>query len=678
MKTDKILAAVQKWAQANKYKVTAKIEKDPPSWVSATNDGQGAGVTVKISEIDPIPCEIWLSEKGNKNYFLHKSKGWDALDFKSISKTKDTLTDAVETHRLLSIFDIIEEWADANDYEIGEQSLKDGYDDCYEYGRKDDPYVQDGDYPSTISFTSGGEFAIEKIIGESRRSSNPGWPMFTGAWFSTVATGTETKPDKIRKWLDENAKTGFYKDHVITYLDKKTATRIIRDNRIPYADIHLYELEAATDEAIEVLCKYDGKLKLSEKSFLSLTDAQIRKLIENTNLYYRKKNTYCTKELIIEVGIFLQGEIPEAVCKKMIEYPISKHGSSNYYFINQNVSSISQKCAVILARLPSEIRYADSSVESAVESVGRELIESINEDYKKIPHNDFPALLKHHKSAYVELKKVFGDNHYYTIQELERICDTQVKLGKLDNALATQKKVVDVMLSIKGPSIYLESPERGYALLLCKLERFAEAVPILQRLWKEYLEHGKAIGALPKRLDKASSVNKGTKRESEISLLLDKIGREHPGNQKLGLNLCGALAGIKEYDEASLVINQAIKISTEVNGSENLETLELLAHKAYILIKKGDLSGAVKILSRVYTSALKQHGPAHEFTISIMDRYACELHNLALRQKRSPNKYSTEAEVLHKKLLKYYRVKGEEYQDDAIRISENLEFLAQK
>jgi tetratricopeptide (TPR) repeat protein len=671
MKTEQILTAAKTWAKQNGFKIKAKILKTAPEWVRSENESQGAGVAVTIPEIDPIPCEIWLQESAGKVFILRKSKAWEIYRIKNISEVGKGLTNAVETHRVLAMFDIIEEWANANGYEIGDQSLKEGYDDSYEYGRKDDPHVQEGFYPSTISFTSEGKLNVERKIGESRPRSGGR----TGSWFSSVASGNETKPDNIMKWLDENAKTGFYKDHVITYLDKKTAKRIIRDNRIPYADIHLYELEAATDEAIEVLCKYDGKLTLSEKSFLSLTDAQIQKLIENTNLYYRKKDTYCTRDLIIEIGIFLQGEIPEAVCKKMIKHPISKHGSNSYYLINQNVSSISEKCAAILARASSEIRYADSSVERAVEIVGRELIESINEDHKKIPLNDFPALLKHHKSAYVKLKKVLGENHYYTIQELERICDAQVKLGKLDNALATQKMVVDIRLRIEGPSCFLESPERDYALLLCKLERFAEAVPILQRLWKEYLEHGKAIGALPKRLDKASSVNKETKKKSEISLLLDKIKREQLGNQKLGLNLCGALAGIKEYDEAIRVINQAIKISTEVHGAENLETLELLAHKAYILIKKGDLSGAVKILSRVYTSALKQHGPAHEFTISIMDRYACELHNLALLQKRSPNKYTTEADVLYQKLLKHYRRTGGEDHEDAIRISENLEYL---
>jgi tetratricopeptide (TPR) repeat protein len=673
MKTDQILAAVQKWAKENKYKIKAKIEKAPPAWVQSKDQSQGAGVAVRISNIDPIPCEVWLQESAGKVFISRKSKACEIYRIKNISEVGKGLTNAIETHRVLAMFDIIEEWANANGYEIGDQSLKEGYDDSYEYGRKDDPHVQEGFYPSTISFTSEGKLNVERKIGESRPRSGGR----TGSWFSSVATGVETKPDKIREWLDEHAKTGLYADILVTYLDKKTATRIIRDNRIPYADIHLYELEAATDEAIEVLCKYDGKLTLSEKSFLSLTDTQIQKLIENTNLYY-EKDTYCTRDLIIEIGIFLQGEIPEAACKKMIKHPISKHGSNSYYLINQNVSSISEKCAAILARASSEIRYADSSVERAVEIVGRELIESINEDHKKIPQNDYPALLAHHKSAYDKLKKVFGEHQGNTIRELERICDAQMKLGKLKEALATQKMVVDIRLSIEGPSCFLESPERDYALLLCKLERFAEAVPILQRLWKEYLEHGKAIGALPKRLDKASSVNKETKRKSEISLLLDKIGREQLGNQKLGLNLCGALGGIKEYDAAIRVINQAIKISTEINGSENLETLELLAQKAYILVQKGDLSGAVKILSRVYTSALKHHGPAHEFTISIMDRYACELHNLAVRQKKLPNKYSEEAEALYADLLKHYKKKGKAHMEDAARIADNLKNLTQK
>ena len=646
MKTDQILAAAKKWAKENKYKIKAKIEKAPPAWVQSEDQSQGAGVTVTIPKIDPIPCEVWLQETAGKVFISRKSKAWEIYRIKKITEVGGGLTNAVGTHQLFAIFDIIEEWADANGYEIGDQSLKEGYEDSYEYGRKDDPHVQDGEYPSTISFTGEGKLLVDRKIGESR----PMWGGQTGSWYFPVATCAETKPDKIKKWLDENAKTGLYKDILITHLDKKTAKKIIRENSVSWGDIHLYELELATDEAIEVLCKYRGTLQLSEKSFLSLTDSQIQKLIESTNLYH-EKDILKIKNLIVEVGIFLQGEVPEDVCKKIIKHPICKHGGGHYYF-NHNAKHISDECAAILAQSSAEIRYEDSSVESAVESVGMDLIEKINDDLKNISGNDCQALLKHHKSAYTKLRKVFGDFHSNTLVQLSLLRDVQLELGELDDALASEKKQIDAILAVNGPCRFLSPPERKYAHILCDLGRYPEAISIFQRLWKDYLKHSKIDDCLN---EKTTSVSR--------HYIID---------------YCDSLVGNQQYADALKVINRAIKVSTEVNGAEHVETLNLQENKAVILVEKGDVAKASKIFSEIYSWFREHQGPMHEYTIQIMDRHACTLHMLAVRQKKLPNKYSEEAEALYADLLKHYKKKGKAHMEDAARIADNLKNLTQK
>jgi hypothetical protein len=280
MKTDQILAAAKKWAKENKYKISAKILKTAPEWVRSEDQGQGAGVAVTIPNIDPLPCKIWLSGKGNKNSFLYKSRGWDTSDFKSISKVDNTLSDALETHRHISIFNIIEEWANENDYEIGEE-IGGGTDmTIYEYGRKDDPHVEEGLYPSTISFTAEGKLNIERKISES-------------LW-GHVATGKETKPDKIKKWLDEYAKTGLYTDYIITHLDKKTSRKLIMSSD---KVIYLYNIESATDEAIQEMSKskHGKEIHFSDLSYRSLSESQIIKL----NKMVANKNG----SLVIDSGV---------------------------------------------------------------------------------------------------------------------------------------------------------------------------------------------------------------------------------------------------------------------------------------------------------------------------------------------------------------------------------------
>ena len=353
MKTDQILAAVQKWAKENKYKIKAKIEKAPPAWVLSKDQSQGAGVTVRISNIDPIPCEVWLQESAGKVFISRKSKACEIYRIKKITEVGGGLTNAVGTHQLFAIFDIIEEWANANGYELGNQSIKEGYDDSYEYGRKDDPYVEEGDYFFKISFTEDGKLIIDRKISE--------------LWWDFVVAGEETKPDKIQKWLDENAKTGLYKDYHITHLDKKAARKTIRENAVNWGqEIYLYELESASDDAIEEFCKFKGTLHLSEKSFLALRDVQIEKLIKNTKPSNR--NTLQTSmDLVIDIGIHLRGSVSEALCKKIAKHSISKHGNGRYIF-NENIDIISDKCAAILAKCKSsEIDFFDLNSEFKVE-----------------------------------------------------------------------------------------------------------------------------------------------------------------------------------------------------------------------------------------------------------------------------------------------------------------------
>jgi len=355
MKTDQILAAVKKWAKENKYKISAKIEKAPPAWVQSEDQSQGAGVAVTISNIDPIPCEVWLQENGGKVFISRKSKASEIYRIKNISEVGGGLSNAVGTHQLFAIFDIIEEWADANGYEIGDQSLKEGYEDSYEYGRKDDPHVEEGLYPSTICFTSGGKLTVERKITES-------------CW-SFVVAGEETKPDKIRKWLDENAKTELYKDYFITHLDKKAARKTISKNGVDWGHvIYLYELESVSDDAIGEICKFKGTLHLSEKSFLALTDAQIERLIKNTKP--SNSNTLrASMDLVIEIGIHLMGSVSEALCKKIAKHSISKHGKGRYIF-NENIDIISDNCAAILAKCKSgEIEFMDLNSEFKMERI---------------------------------------------------------------------------------------------------------------------------------------------------------------------------------------------------------------------------------------------------------------------------------------------------------------------
>jgi tetratricopeptide (TPR) repeat protein len=654
MKAEQILKVAKEWAKKNGHKIITKTLQTAPEWVRSEDHDSSAGISLKISKFGPEyfqaePCEIWLSEKGNKTYFLYNSRAVDLLDFSEITDVKVTLSDAVDNYLRWNIHDIIEKWTNANKYDLDEDDIGTDRDGityfAYEFGRKDDPHGRDCLYPSMIGYTAKGNFIIERKIGERR---NIDQLRFTGSWWEPIASHKTVNRDELVQWLNEYAHTGYYTDYIITKLDKKTATRIIRNKFNGLGDIHLYELESATDDGVSELCKHSGKLILSEKSFLALTDVQIEKLIENTHRYLTRFNH---REIIVEIGVFTQGEIPEVLCEKIVRHPISKHGGGHYYF-NHKAIHISDKCAAILARSSSEIRYHNSYIEKAVRTVGVKLIESINEDRKKISKSDHSLLLKHHKSSYIKIKKVFGDYHKRTLKELSLLCDVQIELKRLDDALATQKKIIDIIKVIEGPTRFSISPERRYALILCDLGRFSEAVPIFQRLWNDCLKEGKAFGLWD---EKSTGITR--------NYILD---------------LCDALVGNQEFDEAIKVINRAIKVSTEVNGAEHVETLNLLEIKGVILVEQGSFHAAVKLFKKLHASVSAQQGANHDFTVSIRDKYACSLHDLAVHSKKCPNKYSLEAESLYNELLNHYKKRGKAYRDDAVRIADNLKMLAQK
>jgi len=378
MKTDKILAASKTWAKENGFKVSAKILKSSPKWVKSEDKNTGAGISVMITGFGPEyfqaePCEIWISDKGGKNYFLYESRAIEVSDFNVISDVEVALTDAVELHLQWGILNVIKKWTEANNYELdcdGEDFNSNGVEfRTYEYGIKDDPTVQGCFYPSMIGYSGKGNLIIQRKIAESREAIGPDGAIrggLTGSWWKTVASTKKTTRTEIRKWLDENAKTGLYADILVTNLDKKTAKRIIRENSISPVDIHLCELESATDDAIKELCKFKGTLHLSEKSFLVLTDSQIEMLVKSTKS--SNSNALQTSmDLVIEIGIFLTGSVSEALCKKIAKHSISRHGNGRYIF-NENLDTISDKCAAILAHCKSgEIEFMDLISELKVE-----------------------------------------------------------------------------------------------------------------------------------------------------------------------------------------------------------------------------------------------------------------------------------------------------------------------
>lgn len=485
MKTKEILKVTNGWAKKNGHKIQAKILQSPPDWVKSEDQNSKAGVFVKISAFGPEyfqgePCDIWLSEKGDKNYFQYQSGAVGVVDFGEIHDVEDTLSDAVDLHLRWEIHDIIEEWAKANQYELDENNSEvesDGV-SCiaYEYGLKNDPAVKDCFYPAQIGYSGQGNLIVERKIAESQPVNTPNGPTryrLTGSWFTTTAKTKKTTRSEIIDWLNENAKTDFYENVIITHLDKKNAARIVRAKKENGDAIFLYELKSATDDGVAELCRHKGSIELSEQSFVALTDEQLEKLIKNTN---GKGN----KRIIVYIGIFIQdGIIPKAVWEKMKNHPIG-YQSNGHYYISRKISrnALSDQCARFLAASSSGagafcIEYEDSSLGldliyegGALSHINRKIKESEKkqgaahpetislQDEKVcilIEQRNIVSAMKHSKNLLAVARKFHGATHEITISVMDRYACTLHELA------VCQKKL---------PNKYSEKSEALYCELL--------------------------------------------------------------------------------------------------------------------------------------------------------------------------------------------------------------------
>ena len=295
----------------------------------------------------------------------------------------------------------------------------------------------------------------------------------------------------------------------------------------------------------------------------------------------------------------------------------------------------------------------------------RALLKWLNKYAYTAYYSDYTATLLDIKSTRRVLASRDTAIHLYvtesaTDEAIDELCKharaKEIKLSEFTYNSLPNSQLAKLLEN--GANVYSELELRSftdvetkyrYGQILCKLGRYTDAVSVFIKVFKHY---------------EISASNWDTRSIEEIRPDL--------------LDLCDALIGSQQYSEALKLINGAIKLSTSVNGPENLETLNLLENKGVILLEQGSFHAAAKIFKDLYIAFKKNQGEDHESTIDIKDLYAATLHYLSNGTKKLPNKYSLEAEALYTDLLKHYKKKGKSSQDDAVRIADNLKMLAQK
>jgi hypothetical protein len=497
MKAEQILLTIKDWAKNGGHKIRASIKKQPPSWLSlgtGENEENTKGITAKKQKTPGVTLSVYESndEKANSwNYWFDESgdpvlcdSGDEYLEelegFKSKEDIENILNQSTERCYELWGLAVFRSWAEKNDY--------------YAYDHPDMGYVHQDDIERSSGVI---DFDLDSIkiyktvsMGiEERPYSNS--KIMPSMWHHMFSNNNVKVPPlqrlhvyshrikhikQLNDWLDEHAKIGFLRDRCVKHLDKEILERILR-NRISHPgsrEIYLYELESATDEAINLLCSYvDIKVVyLSEKSLNSLKDTQIEKLIKSSILRKENKDSLANKALLdlnFDIGMINRKSLDERTAWNIVRYSylpfdLRPTGSTLQFDLTE-IENVSDECCEILSYCDLDrscwpLKWHEN-LKTRVLKKEQERRQREQVDLQKVDDSESDKILKNYKKSIANLINKIGDFHPETLIQLSIICELEIKKGDLRSARRTSEVFVEALKKHKDSSLrdWLDLPK---------------------------------------------------------------------------------------------------------------------------------------------------------------------------------------------------------------------------
>ena len=267
-------------------------------------------------------------------------------------------------------------------------------------------------------------------------------------------------------WLDENAKIGFISDRCIKNLDKKTLQQVLKNRQLypGSRDFYFFELESATDDAIELLCNYsDVKVVyLSEKALCSLKTKQIEKLIQHSILGKKKNgsDSQAVLELNFDIGVHEKNLDVNTAWKiaRYAYFPVDlRPTGSTLRFNLTEIGNVSDECGEILSYCDLDrscwpLEWSET-LERRVLKKESERRDGETIDLQQANTSEVEKLLKKYKSSIKKLINKLGDFHPETLMQLTILCDLQIIAGDLKSATRTSECFVDALKKHKDSSL---------------------------------------------------------------------------------------------------------------------------------------------------------------------------------------------------------------------------------
>jgi len=492
MKTEQILSIIKEWAKNGGHKIRAAIKEEPPKWISTEKKEnsikapknsklKSRGVLVSVyqsNDTDANSWDYWFVESGAPVFCNCGFQYPEELEgFKSAPDIRKLLNESVSDCYELWGLDIFRAWAEKSAYYVHDNP-------DMGYMHYDDEFYGEAPFLSGVILFGLDSIKIYKTVSLGVRESAynnpiimpPRWhkmPHYENTIIQPLerlhAYSQRIKHYKeLIAWLDENANIGFLSDRCIKHLDKKTLQQVLKNRQLypGSRDFYFFELESATDDAIELLCNYsDVKVVyLSEKALNSLKETQLEKLIQSSIIRNEQKDSLSNQALLdlnFDIGVINRKSLDETTAWKIVRYaylPVDlRPTGSTLRFDLTEIGNVSDECCEILS-------YCDLDRScwplKWSETLKRRVLKKESErrngemiDLQKANNSEVEKLLKKYKSSIKELINKLGDFHPETLIQLTILCELQIIAGDLKSASRTSECFVDALKKHKDSSL---------------------------------------------------------------------------------------------------------------------------------------------------------------------------------------------------------------------------------
>ena len=235
-------------------------------------------------------------------------------------------------------------------------------------------------------------------------------------------------------------------------------------------------------------------------------------------------------------------------------------------------------------------------------------------------------------------KEILGENHPDTIGAIGNLALTLSYLGHYDDALNFQEKALKLFKKILGE----KRPDtldamNNLALTLIDLGRYEEALQVQEKvltLRKEisgenHLDTLDAMNNLALTLNALGRYEEALQvQEKVLTLRKEILGENHPDTLLATNHLASTLSYLGRYDEALKVQEKILTLRKEILGENHPDTLDAMNNLALTLNDLGHYEEALEAQEKILTLRKEILGEKHPDTLLAMDCLAGTLSGL--------------------------------------------------